>query len=157
MIIKSISWVQLSSSVMSDSFQPHGLQHTRLPCPSPTPRVSPNPCPLSPWCHPTISFSVVPFSSCLQSFPASGVFQMSQFFTWGGQSVGVSASASVIPMNIQDWFPLGWTVDLLVIQGTLKSLLQHYSSKASIFRCSAFFIVQLSHPCMTTEKNHSFA
>ena len=88
---------------------PHGLQHTRLPCPSPTPRACSNSCPLSWWCHPTISSSVVPFSSCLQSFPASGSFPMNQFFTLGGQSIGASASASVLPMSIQDWFPLGWT------------------------------------------------
>ena len=93
---------------MSDSLWPHGLQHTRLPCPSPTPRAYSNSCPLSQWCHPTVSSSVVPFS-CLQSFPASGSFPMSQFFTSGAQSIGVSTSASVIPMNIQDWFPLGWT------------------------------------------------
>ena len=103
------SSVQFSCSVVSDSLQPHGLQHTRPPCPSPTPGVYSNSCPLSQWCHPTISSSVVPFSSCLQSFPASGSFQISQFFTSGGQSIGVSASASVLPINIQDWFPLGWT------------------------------------------------
>ena len=100
--------VQFSCSVVSDSLQPHGLQHTRPPCPSPTPRVYPNSCPLSQWCHPTISSSVIPFSH-LQSFPASGPFQMSQLFTSGSQSIGVSASASVLPMNTQDWFPLGWT------------------------------------------------
>ena len=88
---------------------PHGLQHTRLPCPLPVPRVYSNSCPLSRWWHPTISSSVIPFLSRLQSFPASGSFQMSQFFTSGDQSIGVSASASVLPMNIQDWFPLGWT------------------------------------------------
>ena len=93
---------------MSDSLQSHELQHTRAPCPSPTPRVYPNPCPFSRWCHPTISSSVVPFS-CPQSFPTSGSFQMSQLFTSGGQSIGVSASTSVLPMNTQDWFPLGWT------------------------------------------------
>ena len=93
---------------MSDSLQTHGLQHTRPPCPSPTPRVYSNPCPLSRWCHPTISSSVVPFSH-LQSFPASGSFQMSQFFASGGQSIGVSDSASVFSTNIQDWCPLGWT------------------------------------------------
>ena len=98
---------QFNNSVMSDSLQPHGLQHTRLPCPSPTPGACSNSCPLSWWYHPTILSSVVPFSSQLQSFPASGSFQMSQFFTSGGQSIGVSASASVLPMNIQDWFPLG--------------------------------------------------
>ena len=95
-----------SRSVMSDSLRPHGLQHTSLPCPSPTPRAYSNSCPLSWWCHPTISSSVVPFSSCLQSFPASRCFQMSQFFASVGQSIGVSASTSVLPMNIQDWFPL---------------------------------------------------
>ena len=100
--------VQFSRSVMSDSLQPHGLQHTRPPCPSPTPGVHSNPCPLSRWYHPTISSSVVPFSSCPQSFPASGSFQMSQLFIWGGQSIGVSASTSVLPMNTQDW-SLGWT------------------------------------------------
>ena len=94
---------------MSDSLRPHGLQHTRLPCPSPSPRAYSHSCPLSRWCHPTISSSVIPFSSCLQSFPASGSFPVSQFFTSGGQSIGISASASVLPMNIQDWFPLGWT------------------------------------------------
>ena len=103
------SSVQFTHSVVSDSLRPHGQQYVRPPYPSPTPRVYSNPCPLNPWCHPAISSSVVPFSSCLQSFPASGSFQMSQFFTSGGQSIGVSASASVLPMNIQDWFPLGWT------------------------------------------------
>ena len=101
--------VQFSHSVMADSLRPRELQHTSPPCPSPTPGVHPNPCPLSRWCHPTISSSIVPFSSCPQSFPASGSFQMSQFFTSGGQNIRVSASASVLPMNIQDWFPLGLT------------------------------------------------
>ena len=95
---------QFSCSFVSDSLWPHGLQHTRLPCPSPTPRAYPNSCPLSPWCHPTISsYSVVPFSSHLQSFPASRYFPMSQFFALGGQDIGVSASASVLSMNIHDW------------------------------------------------------
>ena len=137
---------------MSDSLQPREPQHARPPCPSPTPGVHPNPCPLSRWCHPTISSSVVPFSSCLQCFPASGSFQMSQLFTSGGQSIGVSASASVLPMNIQDWFPLGWTGWIALQSKGLSSLLQHHSSKASILRRSAFFIVQLSHPYMTTGK-----
>ena len=101
--------VQFSHSVVSDSLPPHGLQYDRLPCPSPTPGAYSNSCPSCPWCHPTISSSVVRSSSCLQSFPALGSFPMSQFFTSGGQSIGVSASASVLPMNIQDWFPLGWT------------------------------------------------
>ena len=101
--------VQFSCSVVSYSLRPHELQHTRPPCPSPTPRVYPNSCPSSRWCHPAISSSVVPFSSCPQSRPASGSFPMSQLFTWGGQSIGVSALGSVLPMNTQDWSPLGWT------------------------------------------------
>ena len=101
--------VQFSHSVVSDSLRPHELQHARPPCPSPTPRVYSNLCPSSWWCHPGISSSVVPFSSCPQSLPASGSFPMSQLFTWDGQSIGVSASASVLPMNTQDWSPLGWT------------------------------------------------
>ena len=100
---------QFSRSVLSDSLRPHEMQHARPPCPSPTPRVYPNPCPLSQWCHPAISSSIVPFSSCPQSLPASGSFQMSQLFASGGQSIGVSASASVPPMNTQDWSPLGQT------------------------------------------------
>ena len=103
------SSVQFSCSVVSDSLRPHGLLHTRPPCPSPAPRVSSNSCPLSGWCHPTISSSVIPFSSHLQSFPASGSFPVSWFFSSGDQSIGTSASASVHPMDIQDWFPLGWT------------------------------------------------
>ena len=104
-----ITSVQFSHLVLSDSLQPHGPQQARPPCPSPTPGVHPNSCPSSRWCHPTISSSLVPFSFCLQSFPASESFQMSQLFTSGGQSIGVSASASFLPMNIQDWFPLGLT------------------------------------------------
>ena len=100
---------QFSCAVVSDSLRSHGLQNARPPCPSLTPGVYPNSCPLSQWCHPTISSSVIPFYSHFVSFPASGSFLMSQFFTSGGQSIGVSASASVLPMNIQDWFPLGWT------------------------------------------------
>ena len=94
---------------MSDYLRPHEPQHTRPPCPSLTPRVYPNPCPLSQWCHPTISSSIIPFSSCPQSFPASGSFQMSQLLASGSQSIGASASTSVFPMNIQDWSSLGWT------------------------------------------------
>ena len=136
--------VQFSHSVVSDSLQPHEPQH----------RVHPNPCLSSRWCHPIISSSVVPFSFCLHSFPASGSFPMSQFFASSGQSIGASASASVLPMNIQEWFPLGssFRLDLLAVQGTLKSLLQYHSSKASILRHSAFFTVQVSHPYMTTGK-----
>ena len=105
-----MSSVQFSCSVVSNSLQPHGIQYSRLPCPSPTSRAYSNSCPLSQWCHPTISSSVIPFSSRLQSFPVSGSFQMSQFFTSGGQSIGVSASASVLSMNIQDWLPL-WLIE----------------------------------------------
>ena len=100
---------QFSCSVVSDSLSPHESQHTRPPCPSPTPRVHPNSCASSQWCHPAISFSVIPFSFCPQSLPASGSFPMSQLFAWGGQSIGVSASASVLPMNTQDWSPSEWT------------------------------------------------
>ena len=126
------------------------------PCPSPTPRVYSNSCPLSQWWHPTVSSSVVPFSSYLQSFPASDSFPVSQFFPSGGQSIGASAWALILPMNIQGLisFRMDW-LDLLADQGTLKSLLQHHSSKASILWLSAFFTVQLSHPYMTTGKNHS--
>ena len=137
---------------MSNSLRPHGLQHARPPCPSPTPRVYPNSCPSGWWYHPTISPSVVPFSSCLQSFPESASSPMSQFFTSGGQNIGVSASASVLPMNTQDWSPLGWTGWISFQSEGLSSLLQHQSSKASILQCSAFFMVQFWHPYMTTGK-----
>ena len=103
------SSVQFSCSVVSNSLWPHELQHARPPCPSPTAGVYPNPCPLCRWCHPTTSSSVIPFSSCPQSFPASGSFPVSQLIASGGQNIGVSASTSVLPMNIQGWFPLGWT------------------------------------------------
>ena len=134
-LIESLSFssVQLLSYV--GLLWPQGPQHARHSCPSPTPLVNSNSCPFRRWCHPTISSSVIPFSSCFQSFPASGSFPMSQFFASAGQSIGVSASASVLPMNTQDWSPLGWT------KGTLKSLLQHHSKKASILWHSAFFIV----------------
>ena len=146
--------VQFSHSVMSKSLWRHEPQHARTPCASPTPGVYPNSCPLSRWCHPTISSSVVLFSSCPQSFLVSGSFQMSQFSASDGQSIGVSASTSVPPMNTQDWSTLGWTGWIsLKSKGTLKSLLQHHSSKASILRCSAFFIVQLSHPALI-KNNH---
>ena len=107
--VVQFSSVQFSLSVVSDSLRPHESQHTRPPCPSPTPRVHSNSCPSGRWCHPAISSSVVPFSSCPQSLPASESFPISQLFAWGGQSTGVSASASVLPMNTQDWSPLGWT------------------------------------------------
>ena len=143
--------VQISRSVVSNALQPHGLPHTSLPCPSPTPRTCLNSCPLSQWCHPTISSSSSP------SPPAFNLSQHQGLFLWISSlhqvaKVGASASASVLPMNIQfiffriDWF------DLLAVQETLKSLLQHHSLKASIFQCSAFFMVQLSHLYMTTGK-----
>ena len=130
---------QFSCSVMSNSLLPHGLQHTRPPCPSPAPRVYSNSRPLSWWCHPTTSSSVVPFSSCLQSFPASGSFQMSQLFTSGGQSTAVSASTSVLPMNIQDRLPLGWT-DWISLQS--KGLSRVFSN--TTVQKHQFFSPQLS-------------
>ena len=135
---------------MSNSLRPHGLQHTRPPCPSPTPRAYSNLCPLSRWCPPTISSSIIPFSSYLQSFSASGSFPMSQSFPSGGQRIGVSASQSVLP--VQDWFPSGLTSWSPCSPRDSQSLLQYHSSKASILQGSAFFIVQLSHPYMTTGK-----
>ena len=138
---------------MSDSLWPHESQHTRPPCLSPTPRVHSDSHSSSQWWHPAISSSVVPFFSCLQSLPASESFPMSQLFTWGGQSTGVSALASLLPKKMPGLisFRTDW-LDLLALQGTLKSLLQHHSSKASILWCSAFFVVQLSYPYMTTLK-----
>ena len=108
-LMVQFSSVQSSHSVVSDFLQPHESQHVRPPCPSPTPGVYSNPCPSRWWCHPATSSSVVPFSSCSQPLPASGSFPVSQLFAWGGQSIGISASASVLPMNTQDWYPLGWT------------------------------------------------
>ena len=148
-----IMWVQFSFSSVTQlclTQPPHGLQHSRLPCTSPSLGACSNSCPLSQWWHPTISSSTVPFSSCLQSFPASGSFQMSQFFTSGGQSSGDSALASGLISGLIS-FSINW-LGLLAVQGTLKSLLQHHSSKASIPWCSAFFMVQLSHPYTTTGK-----
>ena len=141
------SSVQFSRSVVSDSLRPNELQHARPPCPSPTPRVHRDSHPLSQWCHPTISSSVIPFSSCPQSLPASESFPMRQLFTWGGQGTGVSTLTSFLPKNTQDWSPLGLT-DWISLQS--KGLSRVFSS--SIHWCSAFFIVQLSHPYMTTGK-----
>ena len=138
-----------SVQFVSNSSRPHEPQHARPPCPSPTPGDHPNSCPLSQWCHPAISSSVVPFSSCPQSLTASGSFPMSQLFSWGW-----SFSFNISPTNENPGlisFRMDW-LHLLTVQGTLKSLLQHHSSKASILRHSAFFIVQLSHPYMTTGK-----
>ena len=130
---------------------PHESKHARPPCPSPNPRVHPNPCPLTWWCHPTISSSVIPFSFCPQSFPASGSFQ---WVSSSHQVAKVLVSFNISPFNEHPGlisFRMDW-LDLLAVQGTLKSYLQHHSSKASILRCSALFIVQLSHPCITTGK-----
>ena len=146
--LQDISSVQLSHSVMFNSLQPHGLKHARLPCPSPTPGACSNSCPSSS----VMPSSVIPFSSCLQSFPASGSFPVSQFFPSGGQTIGVSSSASVLPMNIPgliafriDWF------DLSADQGTLKSFLQHHSSEAPILWSSAFFMIG---PTLTSIHDH---
>ena len=119
-----------SHSVVSDSLWPHGLQHATLPCPSPTPRACSHSCPSSQWCHPTISSSVIPFSSCFQSFPAPGSFPMSQFFASGGQSIGASASAAVFPMNIQDQFLLGWTGSISLLSKGLSRVFSSISSSA---------------------------
>ena len=131
--------VQVSHSVVSDTLWPHGLQHTRLLCPSPTPRVYSNSCPLSQWCHPTVSSSAIPFSSHLQSFPASVSFPISQFFASGDQSIRVSASTSVLPMNIQDWFPSGWTGWI-----SLKSKRLSRVFSDTTVQKHQFFITQLS-------------
>ena len=152
----TFSSVQFSCSVMSNSLQPHELMHTRPPCPSPTPRDHPNPCPSSRWwCHPTVSSSVIPFSSCPQSFPASGSFQMSQLFASGGQSTGVSASTLVLPVNIQDWSPLGWT-DWISLQS--KGLSRVFSN--TTIQKHQFFSTQLFYSSNLTSihdywKNHS--
>ena len=139
-----LSSFYFSLSVVSDSLQPHGLQHARPPCSSPTPGVYPNSCPLSQWCHPTILSSVVPFSFCLKSFPASGSFPMSQLFASGSQSIGVSASASVLPMNIQDWFPLGLTDWIFLQSKGLSRVLSSTKSLTTIsYCCFAVFLFQI--------------
>ena len=135
------------------TLQPHGPQHSRPPCPSPTPKVYSNSCPSSQWCHPTISSSVVPFSSCPQSFPVLRSFQMSQVFASGDQSIGVSASTSVLPMNTQDWYPLGWTGWILLQSKGLSKSAPTPQFKNTNSSALTFFIVQLSHPYMTTRKN----
>ena len=153
---KSYDKPQFSSVAQSCATLWHrGLQHARPPCPM-TPRVHPNPCPLSQWCHPTISSSIIPFSSCPHSFPTSGSFQMSHHFTSGGQSIGVSASASVLPMNIQDWSPLGWTGWISLLS---KGLSRVFSN--TIVQKHQFFGLQLFYsPTLTSIhdywKNHSF-
>ena len=149
-----ISSVQFSHSVASDYWRPHGLQHARPPCPSPTPRVYSNSFPLSQWCHPTIPSSVLPFSSCPQSFPASGSFQRSQFFTSSHQSIGVSASTSVLPMNTQDWFPLGWTGCISLQSNRLSRVFsnttvqkhQFFGTQLSLQSTSHIYTWQLEKP-----------
>ena len=154
--LEGYSPVQFSCSVMSYSLQPHGLQHTRLLCPSWTPGVYSNPCPLSWWWHPTISSSVISFSSCLQSVPASRSFQMSQFFVSGSQSIGVPASASVLPVNIQDWSPLGWT-GWISLQS--KGLSRVFSN-TTVQKHHSSVLSFLYSPTLTSTydywKNHSF-
>ena len=140
MLVKMGEIVQFSCSVVSDSLRFHGLQHARPPCPSPTPRVYSNSCPLSWWCHPTISASVVLFSSHLQSFPASRAFLMSQFFPSGGQSIAASASTSVLPMNTQDWFPLGWAGWITLQSKGLSRVFSNTTGQKHQF----FFCAQLS-------------
>ena len=134
-----ISSIQFIHSVMSDSLQPHESQHARPPCPSPTTRVHSDSRPSSQWCHPAISSSVIPLSSCPQSLPASESFPISQLFTWGGQSIGASALASFLPKKSQGWSPSEWTGWISLQSKELSRVLQHHSSKASILRHSAFF------------------
>ena len=147
--------VQFSRSVESDSLRPHELQHARPPCPSPTPWIYSNSCPSSRWCHPAISPSVVPFSSCPQSLPASESFPMSQLIAWGGRSIGVSASASAIQVHTQDWSPLGWTGWISLESKGLSRVFSNTTVQKHQFfsaQLSVFFTVQLSHPYMTTGK-----
>ena len=132
----TFSSIQFSHSVMSDSLRPHEVQHARPPCPSPTPGVHPSSCPSSRWCHPAISSSVIPFSSCLQSLPASGPFQIVQLFASGGQSTGVSASTSVLPMNTQDWFPLGWTGWISLLSKGLSRVFSNTTVQKQQFFCA---------------------
>ena len=145
--------VQFGCSVVSNSLRPHGLQHAKPPCPSPTPGVYSHSCPSSRWCHPTISSSIVPFSSCLQFFPASGSFPMSQFFASGGQSIGISALTSVLPMDIQDWFPLGWTLGSPCSPEDSQESFSTPQFK-SINSLVLSFLYSLTHPYMATGNSH---
>ena len=153
--IRLMCSVQFSCSVMSNSLRPHGLQHSRPPCPTPTPRVYSKSCPLSRWWHPTISSSVFPFSHH-QSFPASGSFPVSQFFASGGQSIGASDSASVLPMNIQDWFPLGWTAWISLLSKGFSRVFSNTTVQKHLFFSAQF----LYGPTLTSIhdywKKHSF-
>ena len=145
-----------SHSVLFDSLWPYGLQHTRLPCPSSSPRACSNSCPLSWWCHPNISSSVVPFSSCLQSFPASGFLLMSQLFTSGGQSIGASASASALSMSIQDWFPLGWTGWISLLSKGLSRVFSNTTVQKHQFFGAQPSLWSNSHICTRLLEKHSF-
>ena len=148
--VYTFSSVQISRSVVPDSLQPHKLQHARLSCPSPTPGVHRNSCPSSRWCHPAISSSVVPFSSCPQSLPASGSFPVSQLFTWGGQSIGVSALASVLPMNTQNGFPLGWTCWISLQSKGLSRVFSNTTVQKHQFSVLSF----LHSPTLTSIHDH---
>ena len=150
--MRQFSSVEFSCSVVSDSLRTHESQHTRSPYPSPTPGVHSNSCPSSRWCHPAISSSVVPFSSCPQPLPASESFPMSQLFTWGGQSIGVSALASVLPMNTLDWSPLGWTGWISLQSKGLSRVFSNTTVQKQQFFGAQLSSVQLSHPYMTTGK-----
>ena len=143
--------VVVQSLSLSDSLWPYGLQHTRLPCPSPLPELAQT-LPFSQWCHPAISSSAVPFSSCLQSCPASRSFPVNQLFTLGGHRIGASASASVLPVNIHGWFPLGLTGLITLLSKGLSRTFSNTSLKTSVLQCSAVFIVQLPHLYITTRK-----
>ena len=156
MNIQSIQSIQFSRSVVSESLWSYGLQQARLPCPSSTPGACSNSCPLSRWCHPTISSSVVPFFSCLQSFPASGSFPVSRFFAPGCQSVGVSASASVLPMNIQDWFPLGWTGWISLQSKGLSRVFSNTTVQKQQFSVLSFCYTPTLTSIHDYWKNHSF-
>ena len=151
----SVSSVQFSCSVVSDSLRPHGLQHARPSCPSPTPRVYPNSWPLCQWCHPTISSSVIPLSSRLQSFPASGSFPVSQLFAWGGQSIGVSASTSVLPVNTQDWSPLGWTSWISLQSKGLSRVFSNTTVQTHPFFCAQLSSQSNSHIHIWPLEKHS--
>ena len=151
-VLQFFSSVQFSRSVMSDSLWPHGLQHTRPPCPAPIPGVYSNSCPLSQWYHPTISSSVVPFSSCPQSLPASETFPMSQLFAWGGQSIGVSSLASVLPKNTQDWSPLEWTGWISLLSKGLSRVFSNTTVQKHQFFGAQLSSQSNSHPYMTTGK-----
>ena len=153
----SLSSVQFSRSVVPDSLRPHESQHARPPCPSLTPGAHQNPCPLSRWCHPTISSSVVPFSSCPQSFPASGSFQMSQLFASGGQSIGISALTSALPMNTQDCSPLGWTIWISFQSKRLSSVLFFLTSILFIILCKVESSTWNISMCLKIYKENLFS